>query len=627
MKTILLAGAFLLAAGAGVFADPRITVQPSPATNTVSLGVTLGNHVSATTTNGPLSYQWRLNRGGVTNDVPGATTSSLILTNIQVTQAGGYTARVSDASGSVESLPWAVQVDPSFIKITTGPVVTGTGATGGAWGDFNNDGFIDLFVSVGNGATSLLYTNNAQGGFGRASSSGIGGGTGSSWASAWGDYDNDGFLDLIGSVYGGVNYTFHNNGNGTFTKLAGDPTVAVGTANNAVWADYDHDGYLDLFCAGGQNYLFHNNGHGGFTKVTNSAVLKDASGQGAAWGDYDNDGFPDLFIARVNVPNVLYHNNGDGTWTKMTNAPFARDISVSQGCSWGDYDNDGRLDLFVCNNNARNFLYHNDGAGAFSKITTGAITAVVAASSGSAWADYDNDGFLDLFVAVRGGVNLLYHNNGDGSFNRVTTGSIVNENGTWIGAAWGDYDNDGFPDLFIGNQQGANSLYRNAGNSNNWITVTCQGRLSNRAAIGAKVRVKATIHGREMWQLREISGGGGLASQNDLRAQFGLGDATNIDLLRVEWPSGLVQEFDNVAPRQFLVIREPSRLEAGAVPGTGAFQLTLTAWPGSSYALESSTNLSTWKPVATLTNETGGVTWTNPPPAEDSALYFRAKEL
>jgi hypothetical protein len=301
-------------------------------------------------------------------------------------------------------------------------------------------------------------------------------------------------------------------------------------------------------------------------------------------------------------------------------------MAISQGCSWGDYDNDGRLDLVVCNNNARNFLYHNDGNAKFTKVTSSAIASVAAASSGSAWADYDNDGFLDLFIAVRGGVNMLFHNNGDGTFTRVTTGSLVNESGTWIGAAWGDFNNDGFLDLFIGNLQGNNALYVNGGNSNNWLCITCAGRISNRAAIGAKVRVKATIHSQVMWQMREISGGG-LASQNDLRAQFGLGDATNVDVVRIEWPSGIVQELTNVAPKQFLTVKEPSRLKAEYLQAGGGLSLTVLGWAGPAYSLESSIDFMTWVSVVSLTNQTGKIAWTNQPSAQEHLKFFRAREL
>jgi enediyne biosynthesis protein E4 len=528
------------------------------------------------------------------------------------------------ALGSVVS----AQAGTIFTRITAGPIATSSGATGGAWGDFNNDGWVDLFISFNSGNTSVLYTNNGSGNLAADISAGISSGTGSSWGSAWGDYDNDGDLDLMGSVYGaGNNYVFHNNGNGNFTRLTGDPIVTNGpTGNNAVWVDYDDEGFLDAFFAGSPSLLFHNNGDGSFTRMTNSIITSDGGGQGCTWGDYDNDGFPDLFVTRVNQPNLLYHNNRDGTFTKMTNAPFATDISVSQGCSWGDYDNDGNLDLVVCNVGAKNFLYHNNGDGTFTKITNSLISTVTANSSGSAWADYDNDGYLDLFIAVRGGNSLLFHNNGDGTFTQVVGVNPVNLSGTWIGGAWGDFNNDGFPDLFVGNEAGNNALYLNNGNTNNWLTVQCLGRVSNRAAIGAKIRIKATIGGKTMWQLREISGGGGLASQNDLRAQFGLGDATNVDIVRIEWPSGIVQELTNVTAKQFLTVKEPSKLAADFSPSNGEFHVALTGGKGLVYTLESSTDLSSWTSSASLTNQTRFVIWTNHLSVSDPALFFRSRE-
>jgi hypothetical protein len=154
--------------------------------------------------------------------------------------------------------------------------------------------------------------------------------------------------------------------------------------------------------------------------------------------------------------------------------------------------------------------------------------------------------------------NSLYHNNGDGTFTAVSLGSLTSDVGTCWSCGWADYDNDGFLDLFVANGGGQNLLYRNNGNSNGWVKVRCVGSVSNRSAIGAKVRVKAFYRGASRWQLREIFGGDGCGNIQPLLAHFGLGDATNIDTIRIEWPSGIAQELYNLAPRQSLTITEPA---------------------------------------------------------------------
>ena len=273
------------------------------------------------------------------------------------------------------------------------------------------------------------------------------------------------------------------------------------------------------------------------------------------------------------------------------------------------------------------FLYHNNGDGTFTKITNSPVV-LDGESGGCVAVDFDNDGWIDLVVPAA--TNHLYHNNGDGTFTKVTTGALVTdafpnwgENNSFASA---DVNRDGFPDLLLVDYGGNSQLYMNNGNSNNWLTIQCEGRVSNRAAIGAKVRIKATISGKSIWQLRQISGGGLVFAQSEMTASFGLGDATNVDIVRVEWPSGIVQELTNVAAKQFLTIKEPSRLTADISPDGSEFYLTVTSWKGLLYSLESSTDLVNWNYVTTLTNQTGTVAWTNQLSPSTPALFFRSQE-
>ena len=407
---------------------------------------------------------------------------------------------------------------------------------------------------------NYLYRNNGDGSFTRVTTGAIATDDANSEGATWGDYDNDGHLDLfVAAGLGGNDLLYRNNGDGSFTKGTAGPVVqSGGNSRGCAWGDYDNDGYLDLFVAneqGQNNFLYRNNGDGTFTRITSGSIVNDGGASyGCSWGDYDNDGFLDLFVSNLNQNNFLYHNNRDGTFTKIASGRIVSDGGASQGCAWGDYDNDGFLDLFVANRNQKNFLYHNDGNGTFTAITNGAVVNEIGYSWSPAWVDYDNDGFLDLFVANgppsgSGQNNFLYRNSGDGTFTRVTTGSIVNDGAISDGCAWGDFNNDGFLDLFVSNLNDQNNLlYRNDGNSNNWIAVRCMGRLSNGSAIGTKVRIRTIRDGQYAFQMREISGGSGYGSQNAAYAYFGLGSATNVDMMRIEWPSGVVQEMFSILP-------------------------------------------------------------------------------
>jgi hypothetical protein len=635
-----------------VLVPPRITSQP---TNflTLSLGASVSYRVTASGTT-PLFYQWQLNG----TNLPNQTNALIVLTNLQLTHVGDYTVIVTNAAGATNSQVARLNVDPTFTKITTGRIVTDIATSSGcSWGDFDNDGFLDLFVpnttlfgAAPNRGRNLLYRNNQDGTFLAITSGPIVTEVADHSTGVWGDFDNDGFLDLFVTSLGQINSLFRNLGNGTFAKTnAGTLVTEAAWYDGTAWGDYDNDGFLDLFIARAEgeqgrrlaNFLYRNNGSGTFTKITDGNVATDLGyGRGCAWGDFDNDGNLDLFAANAHfIANSLYRNRGDGMFTRLTAGSITTEPADSRGCAWGDYDNDGYLDLFVANggrtSTQSDFLYHNNGDGTFTKVNSGSMVNDSGHALGCAWGDYDNDGFLDLIVANTGGENnFLYHNNGDGTFNKLTNGSPVNDGGESWGCVWGDYDNDGFLDLFVANggntlsgndENQRNFLYRNNGNSNSWISIKLIGAASNRSGIGAKVRVKATVAGTNRWQLRQISGGDGYGQQNGLRAHFGLGDATNIDLVRVEWPSGTLQELHSVAVKQALTVTEPPRLSSPRITN-GAFAFTLKGARGFEYGIQLSTNTVNWMSAGsvTVTNFNGTAEFIEPVAIDAWPRLYRA---
>ncbi|MHC1765547.1 MAG: FG-GAP-like repeat-containing protein [Verrucomicrobiia bacterium] len=495
-----------------------------------------------------------------------------------------------------------------------------------AWGDYDGDGFIDLVVAncTPNWGTStnFLYRNNGNGTFARQTADQVGPmatDRSSFTGVCWGDVNNDGRLDLLSlsTVLGGPGATpsaspvaprlYLNQGNGRLQATdAGDLSKKYYGGWWGGLADYDNDGNLDAFLLAASsdlghrtNLLFHGNGDGTFGLVTNSVIATDRPtySNDAAWGDFDGDGLPDLLVSVHFAHDLFYHNTGHGLFTRVTNSILERYASTHS--AWADFDNDGLLD--VATDGLSGFrLWRNSGDGKFLMVTN--WPASLAADP--VWGDYDNDGYLD-FIGIRGQGSaaqlLLFYNNGDGTF-RQAQDAVTRVSGEWLGGGWGDYDNDGFLDMFVAENTGKNALYHNLGNGNHWIKFLLEGTRSNRSAIGAKVRVQATIGGKTFWQLREVTGGN--FCQSDLRPNFGLGDAAKADLVRIEWPSGAVQELTGLFANQLLTVWEPPALKAAIEPG-GACLLTGIAEPNRRCRIQMSADLKAWQELGTISSGNG----------------------
>jgi hypothetical protein len=314
----------------------------------------------------------------------------------------------------------------------------------------------------------------------------------------------------------------------------------------------------------GANLLYNNNGMMKFTDVAGTAglALEDRENRTAAWADFDRDGFLDVLLT---VPCTLFKNQGDGTFTDVT---VLTGLVASENCynvAWGDYDNDGDPDLYInMSGGLQGILYQNNGNGTFTDVTvaSGLINVPINHAVGLAWGDYDNDSNLDLYIVNTENArqpNPLFRNNGDETFTDVTTEAGVGAQvgGKGSDASFIDYDNNGFLDLFVcdgeGNSVGPFVLYQNnGGNGNAWLKVELRGRRSNRGGIGAKVFV--TAQGKT--QFREYTGQHYMA-QDAVPIHFGLGQTTQVDSLTVQWPSGITQTVVNLQPNRSILVVEP----------------------------------------------------------------------
>ena len=459
-----------------------------------------------------------------------------------------------------------------------------------------------------------LYQQNSDGTFTdvtqRASLKGVG----YSMGAAAGDYDNDGFVDLFVTGYK-TDRLYRNNGDGTFSDVTNKlPRVDKGWTTSAGWFDYDRDGRLDLFVArymdwdfengslfcggptsaqraychpdnfkGAANLLFHQRADGTFEDVSKSAGVADPSGKslGVAFSDFDNDGWTDVFVANDSVRQSLYRNKGDGTFEDVAViAGVAYDEDgktfAGMGVDCADYDNDGYMDILVTNlSNEKYALYRNNGDLNFTYATNtsgiGQIT-LLNAGWGVRFVDEDNDGFRDLFVTQGHVLDtvekstaylkykqslLLMRNTGKGFVNiSATAGAAFTLPLAARGAAFGDLNNDGQVDAVVAVLDDVPVILKNNGTINHWLGISLVGTKSNRSGIGARVTV-TKFAGQK--QIQDVTSAGSYLSSNDPRIVFGLGSAKAVKSVEVRWPSGRVQTVENPAIDRYLRINEESQ--------------------------------------------------------------------
>ncbi len=492
---------------------------------------------------------------------------------------------------------------------------------GCAFFDYDNDGFQDIFLvqsgsseptaSVKDRPFCALYHNNGDGTFTDVTAgSGFDHDLGYGQGVSIGDYDNDGFPDLLWTGYGGC-HLFHNEkGTGKFTDVTAKMGLSqvTGYCTSAAFGDYDNDGKLDLYICRYSpwtwknnipckdtigieyctpevydpetHFLFHNEGSR-FSDVSEKSGIRKSKGRGLSVGfvDYDNDGKQDIFVANDITPNMLWHNNGDGTFTN---------VAVSTGCAYdnegkqmagmglaiADYDHSGNESFFVGNfTDLPNMLFKNVG-GIFQDGSMAAGLAVPHLkylTFGTEFMDYDSDGWCDLFV-VNGHVQThadqkydnitykerkqLFHNEQNGTFKEITDAGELGELNIPMvgrGLAIGDYDNDGHLDALVSNQNAAPQLYRNTiNNGNHWVEFLTIGTKSNRE--GRHTRFSFTANGTK--QLGTVRAGSSYLSHSDRRVYFGLGKTEKVESIEVRWPSGTLDKLTNVAADNIYVITE-----------------------------------------------------------------------
>jgi cytochrome c peroxidase len=477
-------------------------------------------------------------------------------------------------------------------------------AAGQAWGDYDNDGWIDLYVTDSSGPNTL-YRNNGDGTF---SVSPLAGDVKLPKAYSGGatfvDYDNDGWSDLYVANWGQDNL-FHNENGQRFVDVTAQAGIQEeANTKTASWGDYDSDGYLDLYIAnwscypkcgrqmdGESDRLYHNNGDGTFTNVSDYlGGSLNGAGFVASFTDYDNDGDQDIYLVNdefINpIGNKLFRNDGPGCkgwcFTQVAREAGAEAKVFGMGLAAGDYDNDGDVDFYFSNVGPMTLL-QNQGNGTFIDVAEQAgVRTPNSIGWGAVFLDYNNDGWRDLYLAVADttnhrdtGANKLFRNNTDGTFSLVACENEAADIRMSLGVAYADYDQDGWVDLVVGNMDEGYRLYRNQtreSENNRWLALELEGEgRVNRDAVGARVYL-ATENG--IIQMQEVINGASLGAGNELALYFGLGQSRTA-ALKIRWPDGTEQVFEDVTSNQRYHLVYPEGGNTSLIPVGASHDLHL----------------------------------------------------